>query len=82
MHNDSYSFPLYRKMEGRNVWYRITSLNSFEEIQQMGERYLFYTITAHVYPEKLRILDMIRCETPFIDISSSEYEMRNALRAI
>jgi hypothetical protein len=78
MLNQEYTFPIYRKIEGRNVWYKITSLNSFEEVQQMGERFLFYAVTANVYPEKLRILDMIQCLDPFVVISQSDYEIAHA----
>jgi hypothetical protein len=67
-------FPQFRKIAGREVWYKILSLTAFDELQRMGNRLVKYTITAEQYPEKLRILDMLSCQDPFIEITAIDYE--------
>ena len=57
----SWDFPIYRKYVGVDVWYRISSLDEFTEIKQVGESLLLANIKAEQYPEKLRIQDMLNC---------------------
>lgn len=74
MHKVQYSFPQYRKYEGIDTWYKITGLDSFEEIVKMGEKYLHHTINATIYPEKLRILDMLECKDGlWVEIGEDDY---------
>ena len=70
------NFPQYRKMNGRNVWYKITSTEAFVEIQQIGNRFVRYEIKAIQYPEKLRIMDMLSCLDPFVELAEMEFEAK------
>lgn len=73
MNVEATNFPQYRKMNGRNVWYKITSNESFIEIQQIGDRFVRYEIKAIQYPEKLRIMDMLSCQDPFVELAETEF---------
>lgn len=73
MNKNDLHFPQFRKMAGREVWYRIHSLTAFDELLLTGKRLVKYTITAEQYPEKLRILDMLSCQEPFTEITAIDY---------
>ena len=80
MQNSEIIFPQYRAMSGRRIWYKIHSFSTFDELQQMGERVVKYSIEAEQYPEKLRILDMLSCQAPFVLLEESVYlEMEKQL---
>lgn len=67
-------FPQYRKLINERSFYRIDSLDSFTELQKIGTRVLVYTIKAEQYPEKLKILDMLKFEDPnFIVSNETEF---------
>lgn len=55
-------FPVYRKYTNNNTYFKILSENEFEELQFIGSQPHLFTITAHQYPERLRIMDMIACK--------------------
>ena len=61
MQNDKWQFPQYRKYVAIDNWYSIHSLDAFTEIKRMGDRYLKHEVKASIYPEKLRVLDMLEC---------------------
>jgi hypothetical protein len=52
-------FPQYRKLLNGLRFYKINSLNDFEELQLLGEKVYHFTIVAQQYPEKLKIMDML-----------------------
>lgn len=62
-------FPVYRRLSNRRSFYKILSDLAFEEIQIMGSRRILHQITAHQYPEKLRIMDMLSCAEGLYEIS-------------
>jgi hypothetical protein len=74
MNKNDIHFPQFRRMTGRDVWYKIHSLTAFDELQLIGSRLVKYTITAEQYPEKLRILDMLSCQEPFTEVTAIDYE--------
>ena len=76
MYAEAINFPQYRKMNGRNVWYKITSIEGFIEIQQIGDRFVRYEIKATQYPEKLRIMDMLSCQDPFVEVAETAFEAK------
>lgn len=55
-------FPLYRKRFDDGAYYKITSSDSFEEIQCIGTRFFLHTIRATKYFEILQVKDMIQSE--------------------
>lgn len=63
-------FPQYRKLINERSFYRIDSFDSFTELQKIGTRVLVYTIKAEQYPEKLKILDMLKVEDPNFVVSN------------
>ena len=52
-------FPIYRKYNGIDVWFKILSPTQFIEYKRMGSRLLTDHITAKIFPEKQFIQDMI-----------------------
>jgi len=52
-------FPIYRKYNGIEVWFKILSPTHFIEYKKMGERLLKDEIKAEIFPEKLFIQDLI-----------------------
>ena len=69
------SFPIYRKLQGFNRFYKIESSSQFIELSFIQNQAIYQTIQANQYPEKLRIQDMIACEFQFTEMSTEEIEM-------
>ncbi len=73
MENKNTVFPQYRKLVNNKSFYKIISDRFFEEIQLVGTLKTKYCIEAKIYPEILKIKDLIE----FVDdnyILSSEKE--------
>ena len=66
-------FPQYRKLSNGKTFYKILDDRNFEEIQQMGSKFIKHKIVAEQYPEILRIKDMLELQEPFILSSETEY---------
>lgn len=62
MYNKVIDFPQYRMLSNQKTFYKITSLNHFEEIQLMGTKVIYHAIEAIQYPEQLKIRDLINLE--------------------
>lgn len=67
-------FPQYRKLSNERAFYRIEGQNSFTEVQLIGSRKIIHTIIAQQYPEKLRIMDMLKNLDPFVGSDKEEFE--------
>lgn len=68
-------FPIYRKYNGIDVWFKITSPTKFIEYKKMGSRYLSDEVEAKIFPEKQFIRDMIDCyESRWIVVTNSQLE--------
>lgn len=52
-------FPLYRKYSNNKSYFKVLSVDSFEEIQVMGSNYWIYSFTAKILPDRNFIHDMI-----------------------
>ncbi|MFA7272812.1 MAG: hypothetical protein WC044_03035 [Crocinitomicaceae bacterium] len=74
MSDKNIDFPQYRKLTNGLRLYKINSNNSFEELQMMGEKVFHFTIVAHQYPEKLRIMDMLNLTEGFDLLSKTEWD--------
>ena len=71
----SWDFPQYRKYKELNTWYKISGINEFSEIKQVGEGYLMVKVEAQIYPEKLRVQDMLNChEGRWEELSEEEWQ--------
>ena len=67
-------FPQYRKLNERDVWYKIVSDIEFHEVTKVGDRIKIELIEAVQYPEKLRIQDMLKChENYWIELNEKQY---------
>lgn len=65
-------YPVYRKLNGFNRFYKIVSDKQFIEAISKGADFTFQEIIATQYPEMLRIQDMINCEFNFIEMNQEE----------
>lgn len=67
-------FPVYRKLQKREVYYCITSALQFVELSRLGQSYSEVEINAFQYPEKVRIHEMIEGQVPYETITETEFE--------
>lgn len=58
---DSTVFPAYRRMVGVRRYYKIHSPRAFTEVEVIGSRRLVHEVDAKMYPELLRIQEMLDC---------------------
>ena len=77
MINKVNDFPQYRTISGRKVFYKIVSDTQFIEMSWIGEKQMTFTVNAIQYPEKLRIMDMLNCEDPFVVLESEHLYLFN-----
>ena len=68
------TFPIYRKLEGFNRFYKIEGEGTFIEVTFSQGEARYQTIQAVQFPEKLRILDMISCSFSYVPMSEEEIE--------
>lgn len=55
-------FPIFLELVNGNTIYRIDSLDRMEEIQVIGSKYAVFVLEARIYPDRVRIADMIANE--------------------
>jgi len=60
-------------MAGGERYYAIHSPHRFTELQRMGARWLRYEVEATVYPELLRIREMLAMDPPYEAASAAEW---------
>lgn len=68
------TFPIYRKLDGFNRFYKIESPDLFIEVTIQQGKTRHQTIQAIQFPEKLRIQDMISCSFNYLPMSLDEIE--------
>jgi hypothetical protein len=66
------SFPQYRKLVNDKVFYKILDDRNFEEIQVMGRIKNYYQFEAKIYPEILKIKDLLELSDESYVMSSEE----------
>lgn len=54
-------FPIYRKYNGIDVWFKILSPTHFIEYKKMGSKIIEHEVIAKIFPEKQFIQDLIHC---------------------
>ncbi|MCC6691504.1 MAG: hypothetical protein IT235_08235 [Bacteroidia bacterium] len=52
-------FPQFRKYKNNKSYFKINSINSFEEIKQEVSGYILYKFTAAILPDRNFISDML-----------------------
>lgn len=67
-----WEWPQYRCMIDERHFYRIRSPKAFVELQQIGRRWVRHDVEAKVYPEQLRIADMLRASGETYRVCSVE----------
>lgn len=67
-------YPAYRKLANENNFYCIHSENHFEEIMIIGHKYSILQFEAKIYPDKMRIQDMLNDPNVFLHSSPAEYQ--------
>ena len=65
-------FPQYRKLVNNKSFYKIISDRSFEEIQLVGSLKYNYLIEAKIYPEILKIRDLLDLVDTNYSLSTEE----------
>lgn len=74
MNNKFNDFPHYRMLSGRKVYYKIVSDEQFIELSWIGNKPIRYVVKAIQYPERLKIMDMLACETPYEILSLEDVD--------
>ena len=70
-----FTFPQYRKYPTGTSYFKIESLEAFEEVQVMGSKRLVHRIEAKIHPDRMRILDMLNNHgDAWVEIDAEEYE--------
>lgn len=54
------------------VFYKIVSMDEFIEIQFLGDKKMEFRMKAEQYPEKLRIMDMLAFEDPYLELDDAQ----------
>lgn len=74
MNTTTYTFPVFRKYIGIEVWFKILSPDAFIEIKKVGKQFVVSEIKATIYPEKTFIQDMLSCyEDRWEEINEADY---------
>ena len=77
MKPEGINFPLYRKYKNNKSYFKIINLQSFEEIQMIGEKKLIRQTEARLFPEKTFVMDLISNYSEMaVEISEEEYNVR------
>ncbi|MNJ86543.1 hypothetical protein D3C87_40440 [compost metagenome] len=71
---NSQTFPVYRKLDGFNRFYKIESPDLFIEASIQQGKLLLQPIHAVQFPEKLRIRDMVSCNFNYVEMNEEEIE--------
>lgn len=67
-------FPQYRKIIGFKRFYKIIGNKKFVELSFVNDKPIYSTIDAKLYPEQLRIMDMLDLVQPFTIMSNEEIQ--------
>lgn len=68
-------FPQYRKLANNRSFYKINNDRNFEEIQLVGRLKNKYTFEAKLYPEMLKITDLLNlADENYVLSSKSEWD--------
>ncbi len=74
-------YPQYRKLSGAERYYAIWSASTFTELQRLGDRWLRYAVEARVYPELVRVQEMLAGSGPYEVCTALEWQRAEQLAA-
>ena len=70
-----YNFPLFRKYNHDNTYFKINSKENFDELNIVGSFFMFRNQQAQIFPEFALIIDMIEnANEHWVSISEAEFE--------
>ena len=70
------SYPIFRQLAGGGHLYRIEAADRFVELQRIGSRWVRHEVQAGMYPEKVRIMEMIDdIDGRFLPLSAAAWEV-------
>ncbi len=73
--NETITYPQYRKYLNGKVYFKIISNTEWEEIQQIGKKFILNSFTSKILPDRNFLHDLIyNYEENCLDISKTEYE--------
>lgn len=58
----NYNFPIFRKYNHGNTFFKINSKENFDELNIIGSFYIYRNQQAQIFPEFTMIIDMIENE--------------------
>ena len=67
-------FPLYRKYPNNKSYFKVLSVDAFEEVQVIGKNYVLSELKAKILPERNLIHDIIATEGHWVEIEAEEFE--------
>ena len=70
-------FPQYRRYLHGNTYYRVNSLENFDELMVVGKFYVFRNFQARILPEYQMIIDLIdNAENRWEVIGKEDFEKK------
>ncbi|MFL5765548.1 MAG: hypothetical protein ACJ77K_16505 [Bacteroidia bacterium] len=67
-------FPQYRKYKNEKSFFKITSRTEWEEIQQVGSKYVLSNYTVKIMPDRNLLHDMLfDYSASWVKIDANEY---------
>lgn len=73
--NEKIIYPLYRKYKDGRTWFKINSINGFEELKISGIYFSINSYKANILPDRNFINDLIY-NIEGVPISKIEYEQQ------
>lgn len=71
---ESIKFPLYRKYKNNKNYFKVISMESFEEIQLIGSQKIKFQKQIQILPDRNFIYDLVYDYENFaVEISEEEY---------
>lgn len=68
-------FPVFLKFNNDKHFFKILSHTEFEEITVIGDKYDIFLFKAEIYPDKVRIQDMLKNENKLWEsITAMDYQ--------
>jgi len=68
-------YPVYRKYQGLDTWFKIVSDTEFFEVKRIGKQVLRSHVVADKFPEKQFIRDMVECyENRWVEVDAADVQ--------
>ena len=67
-------FPIYRKYNGIDVWFKVLSPKHFIQYKKLGNKLKTYEVEAKIFPEQQFIRDMINLyENRWTEVTEQDF---------